>query len=426
MIPLLPPLSPIAPATADGESLSSYAMRVAASEGILPGQLVSRVLAWVDQKRPEMIGRWCRRPQRVRIGFNNNCFAHANVWLRLMQRLTGRADLEPTTTARWDCNFPTRHFQRSHLAWCPLCLSEDPQPYHRLLWMLQPVRVCIRHNALLTKSCPQCGHQLPVIHERSTVVMCPRCTGDLRLTSPPSGSGQIHDYDLWVANELGGIIAASVEWHKAITWSPKNAFESLALGGGIASVAQFARLVGTSKITAWYWLSGKARPSLPMALHAFHRFGSSLATALDAQSPAPPRQSTPFPQGEFHLRPIRRPVKRDWQRVSRLLRAELSRQSGKTRSLTALAHDLKIDRRTLRAHFPSICRRIAARNKLALARTARLRDKELLHDIRAAIRELEHLRIPVTPHNVARRIGHPGLFSRHNARAAYLSLRLGR
>jgi len=407
----------------DAESLSSYSQRLAASQSVFPGQLVFRVLTWLDAGRPDMIGSWANHPRRVRIGHNNNGYSHALVWLRLLQRLTGRADLEQLTTASWDNNFPTRLFQRSELAVCPHCLAEDDEPYHRLAWLLQAVRVCIHHRRVLSTTCPSCEKRMPVIHDRSMVLLCPWCGGDLRRHRSESSPSEPSEYDMWAAKEVGDVIATSAQWFRPLQWNSASSLKALCHGAGLRDAAAFARFVGTSKSTAWYWFTGKVRPTLPLALYTLHRFGGSLASQLtqgrsENLTPYTPSESQP----EFRLKHVWRRTPRNWVRIKTLLLRESACPRPKTRSLFQVSRAIGVDARTLRLRFPSLCREISIRNvgyKISLRNTE---NRILRGQMIAAIKELNRAAIPANRRNIALALKQPELFRRRNARAIFNQL----
>lgn len=411
----LPPLAPIHSGTPQCESLSSYVQRLAAAQCILPGQLVFRVLTWMDLGQPEMIGTWARRSGRVRIGKNINGFSLAVVWLTLIQRLTGRADLEPATTIAWDRLFPTRFFQRTRLAWCPLCLAEDPEPYHRLSWMLQCTKICPVHRTPLYQRCPTCGNGIAVLHDRSSVLMCPKCTGDLRRFAKPQPPAEISEYDLWVADEIGKIITASKKWYRPLEWTPAITLQQLCKKANLNDAAEFARFIGTSKVTTWYWLNGKARPSLPFTLHICYRFRVSLAGLLEQQENDRLKLIADG-QIEFHLPPARVKRKRNWHNIGTFLQSELQKPIDKAIPLESIAKQTKTPVRTLRNHFPKLCHKLAKKNSRRQRTVARLRNKNLEKDIKAAISKLYKTKPIITKSNIAALLNKPGLFSRHNAR----------
>lgn len=419
----LPSLSPLGLGSPDAESLSSYAQRLAASQSVYPGQLVFRVLTWLDEGRPEMIGSWAKHPRRVRIGHNNNGFSHALVWLRLLQRLTGRADLEQLTTATWDHNFPTRLFQRSELAVCPYCLAEDSEPYHRLAWLLQAVKVCLHHRIALTTACPRCEKAIPTIHDRSMVLVCPWCGGDLRRIRSESNISEPTEYDMWSAKEVGDIIAASSDWFRPLEWNPASALKALRNGAGLRDATAFARFVGTSKSTAWYWFTARVRPTLPLALYTFHRCGVSLASQLkqgrsEQSIPAKAPQSQP----EFRLRRVWLRTPRNWVRIRKLLLRESMLPPPETRSMFQVSRAIGVDARTLRLRLPELCREISTRH-FSYKKSERIRQRQILRDqMIGAIKELNRASIPANRRNIALALKQPDLFRWRNARATFNQL----
>lgn len=419
-------LSPLGLGSPDAESLSSYAQRVAAHEGVLPGQLVFRVLVWLDQGQPDMIGRWAPHPRRVRIGKNNNGFSHARVWLRLLQRLTGRADLEALTTGTWDHNFPTRHFQRSELAVCPLCLSEDKKPYHRLAWLLQAVKVCRRHRTALVTSCPKCNRSMPVIHDRSMILSCPWCASDLRQMNRQIDSSGLSEYDLWAAEEVGRVIAASSDWTHQVEWNPADTLKKLCDDARLNGISSFARFIGTSKSTASYWFTARVRPTLPLALYTFHRFGVSLAGHLIQKT----QDTTPMiactSQPEFRLKPTMRTTARDWPRIRRLLVQESRCALSQARSMASVSKAIGIAHRTLQQRMPDLCRLISDRYA-NYRQSLRLRENQMLRgQFIAALKQLSRAGQSPTWQNIAATLHQPDLFRRRNARLVYNELVVGR
>lgn len=45
---------------------------------------------------------------------------------------------------------------RDHLCYCPDCLSE--KPFHRLIWRIKDIDVCLRHHYVLLDKCLSCNH----------------------------------------------------------------------------------------------------------------------------------------------------------------------------------------------------------------------------------------------------------------------------
>jgi hypothetical protein len=198
------------------------------------------------------------------------------------------------------------------------------------------------------------------------------------------------------------------------------AVRRLANARGLEDAAAFGRFIGTSKITAWYWFTGKARPSLPMTLHMYHCSGASLATELSGRTPN--REPTTDAQPEMHLRQPRNPQRRNWPKIEKLLLAELKRPPEKSEPLAVLARQLDINIRTLRTHFPQLCQKVAKRHRQWCHDEAAQRRLLLRKRIEAAIARLRQRGAEVNQRSVSEMLSHPGLFSRPVARHIYRQL----
>lgn len=414
-------LEPIGVGSAEVESLSSYVQRLAAAHGTFPGQLVFRYLAWTDRGLAHRMGLWAERPGRVRIGFNINSFSLADVWLRQLQRATGRGDLIAMTTRRWDVAFPTRGFQVSTQAWCPVCLQEDLYPYHRLRWTNRDSRVCLRHQRSLQRRCVRCDRAPPVLHDRSHVTVCPWCAGDLRIPMAAGPAIEPDHFEYWAAREVGEIIARAAEWHREVTWRPAPAFKLMAKSAGIGGVGALARFLGISKLTVWYWLVKGTRPSLGSTLQVYHRFGFSLAGHLFSSVPTilPVRPSA-LMQGELPLRRCRRSRKFDWAAVEKSLQAEIERPIAEAPTFIAVAKRLGIARRTLREHAPALCREISRRYRQRWRQEAEAREHDLAVAIKATLKMFACRGDLPKWRAIEAAMGRPGLFNSRYARLALM------
>ncbi|KAB2916773.1 MAG: helix-turn-helix domain-containing protein [Dechloromonas sp.] len=412
---------PIGVGTPSCESLSSYVQRLAKLHGTRPGQLVFRLLAWLERGEKSKAGSWAARSGRLLLRNNINGFSLANSWLRALQVATQRTGLHELTTRLWDHNFPTRGFLRSSLAWCPSCLAEDPVPFHRLSWQLQPTRVCLCHQDTLRTRCTRCLTAIPILHDRSAVTGCPRCGCDLRIADETAKPEPPSEFDTWSAGEIGRLIAASAEWHKPPSWTPAESLLRIVRAENLRGAGGLARAIGTSKVTAWYWLTGKSRPSLQFALRICHRLGRSLAEELGCRLPQPEVHNQPH-QLEIHLAARAAPRQHDWPKIKRLLEDELSKPRQETEPLHVVAARLSVTARTLRAHFPSLCRRIAEHHRAKRSSQIEQRDKRLADQIATVMRQLELQQIPVTKKNVEAWLGRPGLFNRHYARRLFIQV----
>jgi transcriptional regulator with XRE-family HTH domain len=221
-------------------------------------------------------------------------------------------------------------------------------------------------------------------------------------------------FDFWVAAEVGAIIAAAGQCHRTFSWEPQRAFRALCKEHRLTP-GEFARAIGTGKLTTWCWLNGKARPSLGSALRVYHRFGLSLAAALVGVAPQG-KAGHEARQGEIHLRSRRRARRIDWQAIQDELMSELRRPIGAAPTLLAVSQRLDIARRTLRVHEPALCRQIASRHRERVRLEAALRAESLAAEMRAAISVFRsHAMVP-TWRELEEAMGRPNLFNSSYAR----------
>lgn len=407
-----PTLEPLAIGTPDCESLSGYIQRCCGLLGILPGQLVSRVLGWLAAEHVEQIGHWKRRCGNVPLNQHANGFGGGRQFSALLHAVTGRTDLEKLTIGTWDWLVPTRGVLRPSLGWCPACLASDPIPYHRLSWALQPVTVCAIHKTSLASLCPTCGREVPVLHDRSQILFCSRCGGDLRRAG---AAPVVSDYSFWVAQEIAVLIAGTSATPRNLRVSSTSLLRALLIARGCRDNVQIAKRLGTSKVTVWTWLSGASRPSLPWMLKIWYAFGARLSEAARGCVGL----ADPMPvQLEFHLRPTRHPRVIDWHQIKQQLKNADGASSSEVISLLEFSRRVEIAPKTLRTHFPALCRRLAKRHRRQRHLGKMIRQKLLFEEILNAVRSLRRAGAPITPGAISIFLEKSGLFCRHDARDA--------
>jgi len=280
--------------------------------------------------------------------------------------------------------------------------------------LVQPMRVCLIHGRTLQRQCRRCGKMPAVLHDRSHVIRCPWCAGDLRLADESLPLVPRDHFDFWAASEIGAIIATASQCQRTINWDPHLAFRAICDAHRLTPGA-FARAIGTGKLTTWCWLQGKARPSLPSALRVYHRFGLSLAAHLTGKQPLPDGPPSPR-QGEIHLRSRRRARAIDWESIRRELFAELQRPISEAPTLLAVSRRLDLARRTLRVHASELCAQIAQRHRQRVRLEADQRAALLSAELRAALKAFRSRRKDPTWRELAAAIGRPNLFNSTYAR----------
>ena len=85
--------------------------------------------------------------------------------------------------------------------YCPRCLAE--YPHHQLLWSINKIEICHKHNARLEGQCIHC-HQVIKLKDVTDFLYCPYCGGNLKNTreKPEEFSPDYLSYQKWLINNF--------------------------------------------------------------------------------------------------------------------------------------------------------------------------------------------------------------------------------
>jgi transcriptional regulator with XRE-family HTH domain len=261
----------------------------------------------------------------------------------------------------------------------------------------------------------RCGKAPPVIHDRSLITICPWCAGDLRIADPALAKVGGETFDYWAASELGACIAYASAWQHALAWEPVSALKAICSHRGVSTAAALARAIGTSKLTTWYWLTGKARPCLGSVLRVYYRFGLSLAEHL-FKGALVDSNGADGQQHELNLRNARHARQIDWQEIKERMLAELHVPIRDAPTFIAVAGRLGIARRTLRANQPKLCLQLAKRYRRRRKTEKAARARTLATQIKRVLRKFAERDAVPQWRVVEKALRRPGLFNSHYAR----------
>jgi len=397
--------------TGQVECLTSYVARLAASHFTTPSGLLHRVLEWLDVGTPERIGEWRRHTTHLRLRASINAHSSSKRWISVLETETNIPRLGESTVSSWTHLFPNRHLIRHAQAWCPHCLSEDPVPYERLSWNLEPVKVCAKHRCRLVQKCPSCSSPVPTIHARSVSGHCPHCEATLA-ESTAGEPVPVDGFDFWAAQAVEQLIETSMKRPGDLpqTRAPIGPVLIQCMKvAGLSDAAELAGALNVSRISAWYWLNNKAVPDLEHTLRVAYVFGLSLMDVLRAEiSPTAAIQTDCC----VALRPLRASPKRfDEPAVLESIKTLRDESSGGPISLEEVGRKVGFEVRTLRQHFPSLCREISSeyRRKCRENVAQRRRDvgNQLKEALLACALDTEHATI--SRRHISKRLSKPGI-----------------
>ena len=281
--PSLPPrsrfysLRPIGIGTSHVESLTGYIARLAQEHCVsvhtlLTNELVVRIAHSVDQSQRGLKG---KRPDVQMVSINGVTPLAAS-WVRVLESLTHRRDLRALTMLAWAEVLPWSGLLRSNFAWCPDCLREQATVYEPLLWCIKAVDACPRHRRMLHWRCPHCSETQRVPFRQTGLSYCSKCRSHLGGDSGNrSSENSVSDDQLWVANAVGEMLAASQDKQVPNGRLPEALRLSLQLGNANESLATTAGRWGRRPVTVRAWLNGKRTPQLGALLDICRTFDTS-------------------------------------------------------------------------------------------------------------------------------------------------------
>jgi hypothetical protein len=186
-------------------------------------------------------------------------------WVDTLQTLTGSGNLHYLTMLTWRKIFALNRLLRLSKAWCPLCYVEWRKAhqvvYEPLLWTLNGVDLCLRHQQPLVTICPNCQTSVPILKQTSRPGHCSRCArwlGELpteERNQPNSSNAEEHKQQLWKVEVVGELLAAAPSLTQLpaatqISTMLKYCLDQYAHG----NVTILARLLGEGMSTIWNYL----------------------------------------------------------------------------------------------------------------------------------------------------------------------------
>ena len=220
-------LEPIGIGTPEVESLSSYLNRLAQAHCVTVSALIAHELvphlgtpapARARRAAPPSRGgpRGLGQPLAQRIyGLGRT----AATWVDGLEVLTGRRDLRFLTLLAWRDVLPDRHLFSPLLRWCPACfdawMTTGHPLYDPLLWKLNPITTCVRHQRRLRSRCRACQQRLTTFSGRSRPGYCSRCgawlgtAGRADLQPDERLSEDAWPWQHWVVTTLGQLLQAA-------------------------------------------------------------------------------------------------------------------------------------------------------------------------------------------------------------------------
>ena len=191
------------------ESLSSYLVRLAASQVLPTATFATRFLNGRDGpvKYPE--GRTLYGGRGI---WMNGMGRWAREMTGKLEGLTGIANLSALTALPWNGVLSPSGLTANVRRWCPACYGEMRRAHGEcwdpLLWFYAPVARCFAHGASLAMTCRNCGSVQPWLPHDTTIGWCAICGEDLASAAALPETGHATQRELWTAGVCGELCAA--------------------------------------------------------------------------------------------------------------------------------------------------------------------------------------------------------------------------
>lgn len=391
------------------ESLSGYFARLAREHFQKPGTFFHRQLLWYHHRRPSRIGEFCVDDTGLARRHSMTLPGAAVKWISLLTRLTEVDNLAATTFIPWKDTFPYRGFLKTYLAYCPHCYDADgDDPYERLLWSLASVTVCPIHRCRLLENCPRCGTHIPAITYKSNPSRCPFDDSSLKDASHLTPIDSVDDKhpDLWAAQQCASLVEhfQSTPKHE---YDLAVSFRHFAESAGLNDAAHLSRFLGCSRITAYYWMSGRVRPPLAIVLHFCRMLGLDVLGLLQLRASSMQVLMKVMIPNERTASQRARSADSDIEtRAWRIL----SESTFSPPSLTALAALLGTNPKYLRKRYPDLTHQTVDNHIAHRKHVLNQLEERLTEEIREICHDLTRMGLKPTRRRISSKLSLPGAF----------------
>lgn len=222
---------PLRPAPLPGESMTSWFVRLAESNGVTVKTAFRSLIPGArsgfdpDQRPPKgFVEELEKRSLVSQTSLDTLTLAPFLAVLQQFKTKVGSNQMP------WKCKDSSVHRLIKN-QFCPLCLAADSNPYFRLMWRLSFVTVCDRHRVPLWDCCPFCDGPLDLLAEfkevpnglGSSTAFCRTCGSDLRGAAPnriSPGESETRDLVKSALQHQRTLLAVMEKGHLAKTTGP--------------------------------------------------------------------------------------------------------------------------------------------------------------------------------------------------------------
>lgn len=429
-------LEPIGVGTPFVESLTSYIARLADAHCVFPGILMEKLLI------PLMPGYLSARklhPLYRSDGNKSNLLnatgPRASHAVQALETMTLRTDVRHLTLLALGEIVYIRGLIRLTKAWCPVCYHEwrlsGRAVYDPLLWALQEISICVRHQQSLQTHCPyqDCQRAQPALAWRSQPGYCTSCQRwlgkslDLAQTENQRGHETNAGWQQWLTDAWGAVFAtvptiSSAPERQQVSEVLTHAVKSISKG----NIAAFARLLGLGEGQLRQWVRNRKIPQADMLFRLCQALGLSLCDMFFGT----PEALHPYVKQQIFLQRswIRPPgIEVNRESLHQLLENILASNEQPPPSLTEVARRLGHEPSFLYQFAQTLSHEISARFQSYRHQRKEARMQSYREEIRTIAHQLQAQGLPLTYARLQPHLVHPGILRDSNIREMFREIR---
>jgi len=424
--------------TSSIESLTSYTTRLSAAHRVSVGTLYEFAVIPALNKS-YLITPSHLAPASTLLGSFRNQIKNINSvgktaqeWVEVLKNMTLRSDLQHLTFLPMSETIPHLKLLKRKQSWCPVCYEEMRQTdrviYQPLIWSLELVKICDRHQVLLVDRCPQCENQFLSLTRRLKIGFCPRCYCWLgREDSKSAKSLTISEleWQIFICENLRELLEeAQKETFSVSTDNISRWLQICAAKITSGKAQRLSSLLGKPNLTVQEWYHGNVKPTLSNLLRICYCLDLRLVQLLTGNGIGEKEffQTKLFPKEVEPAKHVRTYKVFDYSKVKKLLTKYLKVSPPLSMRQVSLA--IGHDHGTLYKKFPDLCHQISHRYREFLQARYREGQNEREDEIRQACSELHKRDIYLSARSVTEHLNKPTYLGRRDVAAIIKKVRM--
>ncbi|SEC40968.1 TniQ family protein [Paenibacillus sp. GP183] len=378
-------LQPMGLNTMAAESLTSYIARQSQAHCIKTGNLFSRLLfPYLDKEYMNQGGSGFYTSAHLINGLTKI----ATEFVDMLRELTLSNILDQLTLLRYKNVIPTRGLLRRNKAWCPLCFQEMREQkltvYEPLMWMLQALSVCMKHDISLQEICPHCSNTNLVLEGRSAPGYCSNCSSWLGSREEERIQTKANEWELCKGRLIKDLLSSEISDFKRddVKWT----LMKLAQLYTNDNISGFAKFIGVPKTSFWGWYTGKNLPTLEDVMRICNKCDISLGSFYSGNRLGSNSQyvisAKRIKKENFIL------TQKSVAEVGRIFKQLVLDRKNMRINVTSMAKEVQVNKKTLYKYFGPICKQQTRMNRYYKVGQKNLRIIKLSGEISKAFSSL--------------------------------------